>query len=221
MSDTLAVPTDPPRNRRQQRRLDSIEEILTLAVEQMGEEGVAALSLSTVARRMGIRPPSLYQYFPSKLAVYDALFAQGYTWLLAEVVAVMDTTDDAIEQMQGSSAVMARWTQAHRVHAQLMFWRPVPGFEPSPESFAPAQEMLALTTTRLEGAVASGLLVPEAATPEGLALYTSLIGGVISQQLANEPDAPVGEGRFARAMPAAVDMFVQYFTPPSKRKARR
>ena len=43
----------------------------------MADVGVGALSLSTVAREMGIRPPSLYQYFPSRLAVYDELFRRG------------------------------------------------------------------------------------------------------------------------------------------------
>ena len=62
-------------DRRLQRHNQTIEEILDLAIEVMAEDGVAALSLAEVARRMGMRPPSLYQYFPSKLAVYDALFA--------------------------------------------------------------------------------------------------------------------------------------------------
>ena len=31
-----------------------------------------------------------------------------------------------------------RWALAHRATAQLMFWRPVPSFEPSAEAFAPS-----------------------------------------------------------------------------------
>jgi len=31
-----------------------------------------------------------------------------------------------------------RWLLANPAIAQLMFWRPVPSFEPSPEAFAPA-----------------------------------------------------------------------------------
>ena len=55
----------------------AIEEILEVAIELMETEGVAALSLSAVARRLGLQPPSLYQYFPSKMAIYDALFQRG------------------------------------------------------------------------------------------------------------------------------------------------
>src|SRR6185312_14160106 len=64
-------------DRRQRRRQETIEEVLDIAVELMTEHGVGGLSLGEVARRMGIRPPSLYVYFQSKEALYDALFARG------------------------------------------------------------------------------------------------------------------------------------------------
>src|SRR4051794_33534275 len=66
-----------PLDSRARRRLETIEEVLDIAVEIMTEQGVAGLSLGEVARRMGIRPPSLYVYFPSKDALYDALFERG------------------------------------------------------------------------------------------------------------------------------------------------
>ena len=47
------------------------------AEQVMTEEGVNGLSLAEVARRLGVQPPSLYKYFPSLMAVYDALFLRG------------------------------------------------------------------------------------------------------------------------------------------------
>src|SRR5436190_17860679 len=64
-------------DRRARRRQETIEEILDIAVAIMTEEGVNGLSLAEVARRLGVQPPSLYKYFPSLMAVYDALFARG------------------------------------------------------------------------------------------------------------------------------------------------
>ncbi|MFE0543995.1 hypothetical protein [Streptomyces sp. NPDC058891] len=46
-----------------------------------------------------------------------------------------------------------------------------------------------------------------------MALYTALVSGVISQQLANEPSTQVEEGRFARLTGTAVDMFFRYYAP--------
>ena len=66
-----------PTSRVDRRRAAVREEALDHAVDLMTEEGVGALTVSEVARRMGIRGPSLYKYFPSRFAVYDALFARG------------------------------------------------------------------------------------------------------------------------------------------------
>src|SRR6266704_5478097 len=64
-------------NRRLARRQQTIEEALDAAVAIMEEAGVGGLSMSEIARRLGMRQPSLYKYFPSLHAVYDALFARG------------------------------------------------------------------------------------------------------------------------------------------------
>src|SRR3954452_20342342 len=71
----------PVGDRRQRRRLETIEEIIDVAVEVMTEHGVGGLSLGEVARRMDMRTPSLYVYFDSKNAVYDAVFARGWRWV--------------------------------------------------------------------------------------------------------------------------------------------
>ena len=64
-------------DRRARRRQETISEILDIARDVMTEEGVNALSLAEVARRLGVQPPSLYKYFPSLMAIYDALFLEG------------------------------------------------------------------------------------------------------------------------------------------------
>src|SRR3954454_22798393 len=81
-------------DRRQRRRQESIEEVLDHAVEIMAEQGVAGLSIGEIARRMDIRPPSLYVYFPSKNALYDALFARGAQSILDAFVAQGESEDD-------------------------------------------------------------------------------------------------------------------------------
>src|SRR5215831_3056796 len=75
-------------DRRHRRRQETIEEILDIAVQIMAEQGVAGLSVGEIARRMGIRPPSVYVYFPSKNALYDALFARGARRLLEAMKSV-------------------------------------------------------------------------------------------------------------------------------------
>src|SRR5690348_11662067 len=135
-------------DRRQRRRLETIEEVLDIAAEIMTEQGVAGLSVGEIARRMGIRPPSLYVYFPSKNALYDALFQRGAEQILAAVEGLnAELAGRSLEdQLLGSARAFVGWCVAHPAYSQLLFWRPVPGFTPSPEAYAPAVRMVGLTT---------------------------------------------------------------------------
>src|SRR3954447_6751095 len=80
-------------DRRHQRRRETIEQVLDAAVEAMAEQGVAGLPLGEVARRMGIRPPSLYVYYDSKNALYDALFERGWRLLGETMQRLVDPLD--------------------------------------------------------------------------------------------------------------------------------
>lgn len=202
-------------DRRARRRRETIEEILDVALEVMAGEGVAGLSLAEVARRMGMRPPSLYQYFSSKGAIYDALFGVGArgvraAWLDAEVGL---EGVDPLTRLHAMQEAFCRWCIENPVLSQLLFWRTVPGFGPSPESFAPAAALVNELRSRLRVAVEAGQLAPEAAGDDGVAIFTSLVSGVVSQQLANDPDASYEQGRFIRLYPTVLDMFIAWYAP--------
>ena len=54
-------------------------------------------------------------------------------------------------------------------------------------------------------------LDPAAASDEALLLFTSVIAGIVSQQLANEPSADPAPGRFASLVDPAVSMCLEYY----------
>lgn len=207
-------------DRRTRRRRETIGEILDVAIELMETEGVAALSLSAVARRLGMQPPSLYQYFPSKMAIYDALFQRGSELQRDAYRAALagSETEDLRRRSLIAASAFCRWSLANQVYSQLLFWRTIPGFEPSPEAYAPAQETLADLRDHLQTMVDAGHLRPDAATEEGVALYTSLTAGLLSQQMANEPDVSFDDGRFIRMLPVVLDMFYQHYAPTKGKK---
>ncbi|AIY03307.1 hypothetical protein ART_3708 [Arthrobacter sp. PAMC 25486] len=177
---------------------------------------MAGMSLSAVARAVGMKPPSLYEYFPSKLALYDALFAHGAAQLLAAVNTAGNHPrhmDDPVAALFAGARAYVAWSLAHPVSAQLLNWRPVPGFQPSAGAFAPSLAMVAQTRALLALAVGRGRLTPAATTDEALLLFTSVIAGVVSQQLANEPHANPAEGRYSRLLEPALTMWLAYYTP--------
>ncbi len=192
MSSKKSIPLD----RRARRRQETIKEILDIATDVMEEEGVNGLTVAEIARRLGVQPPSIYKYFDSLLAVYDALFERGQVEHLAIMRNAMVGAEPGLPAIVAGLEASGRWALANRGVAQLLFWRPIPNFEPSAEAFAASIEMVALQRASLADAVAAEHLGADADSDEALYLISTLLIGVLSQAMANEPDLQWGQGRF-------------------------
>jgi AcrR family transcriptional regulator len=207
-----------PLDRRQRRRQETIEQVLDVAVEVMAEQGVAGLTLGEVARRMGIRPPSLYGYFDGKHALYDALFERGWRLLLevmSDVQAGLQRTDPATD-VHVAMAAFVRWAVEHPAYSALMFWRPVPGFVPSQRAYAPAMaldRMGRAETVRLRDA---GVLPRDVDVDRAYRAQTALVGGVISQQLSNAPHETFETGTWTSVLPDLLDMWLAHSRSPAR-----
>ena len=219
-------------DRRLERRRRTIDEVVATALEVMAETGAAGLSLGEVAKRMGIRTPSLYGYFASKAALCDELFARGWR----EVGAVMESSyddlaagDDAAGRLLANISTFVGWALDHRAQAELMFWRPIPGWEPAPEAYAAAVRLSDDMHGALRVLQRRRLLRADADVEEMGRVITVLSTGVISQQLSNEPGVPLGRGRFTGELGRLVAMFLHEFgtghgvatrRPKTQRKVR-
>ena len=205
-------------DRRQRRRLETIEEIVDVAVEVMTEHGVGGLSLGEVARRMGMRTPSLYVYFDSKNAVYDAVFARGWRSVYEttgaehlDVEGLVRKPEHLEPYLLSVSRTFVRWTIEHPAYAQLMMWRPVPGYEPSPETYASAVDALEAARGMFVRLRDLGLLRTDVPLEEMLQTWTVITTGVMTRQLANAPDESFEEGRVVATLPALIAMFVKHY----------
>jgi AcrR family transcriptional regulator len=183
-------------DRRSQRRA----QILAAAWGIASESGLAAVSLHEVARRVGIRQPSLYGYVTSKLDLYDAMFGQAYEQLLARLDQV-PPRGTAREQLVRVSRSILDFAAENPPRQQLLFQRTIPGFEPSPGSYALAQRLIDRCVGLLSAAGAGSAAHVE--------VYTALVAGLGSQQIANDP----GGDRWTRHLEAVLDMFLDHFVP--------
>jgi len=208
-----ASSTPPPTDRRSRRRLETIEEILDIAQDIMTEDGVNALTLSEVARRLGVQPPSLYKYFDSLLAVYDALFERGQRIHYEALQRAAQGAAPGLPALHAMLDASGRWCLANSPIAQLLFSRPVPGFEPTEASLEPSVAMVQLQRDALADAVEHGQLGPGAASDEAVWFLSIFIIGSLSQAIANEPDLPWGTGRFTPLLPRLVDLLVALYPP--------
>jgi AcrR family transcriptional regulator len=197
----------PIRDRRVERREATKIEILDAAWELVRAEGLAALKLRDLATKVGMQPPSLYSYFDSKHAIYDAMFLQGNLELLRRYEAMPDL-DDPAESLRVSARFFVGFVVEDPARAQLMFMRTIPGFEPSPNAYAVAEQIVELGRERL---AAAGI------EPQWFDLWTGIISGLSFQQIANEP----GTDRWVRLVDEAVAMFLSHVSESNKRGRRK
>jgi len=189
------------------------ESILQVAREIMRAEGVGGLTLNEVARRLGMRAPSLYTYFASKHDLYDALFLLGmreYRRRLAAAVAGNDSWGGRLAAVMAD--YMAFADENPELYA-LCFERPVPGFVPSQESMVEASGLLEDGRSLFEQALASRALESGMSAPATRDLALALMHGLTALRRANEPEAEPGTGRFAPLVPAAVALLMRAWTP--------
>ncbi|MBA2274027.1 MAG: TetR/AcrR family transcriptional regulator [Actinobacteria bacterium] len=187
----------PIRDRRAERREATRAEILEAAWELARAEGLAALSLRDLARKVGMKAPSLYSYFDSKNAIYDAMYAQGSRQYL-ERDAGLGLTGEPLNDLKAAMHFFVGFCTEDPVRYQLLFQRTIPGFEPSAESFALSVEGLEAVQKRLAG---MGLTDPRA-----LDLLTAVGTGLTDQQISNDP----GGDRWARLIDDAMEMFYNH-----------
>lgn len=188
----------PSRDRRAERHEATRAEILAAAWTQVRAEGLAALSLRDLARTVGMRPPSLYSYFESKHAIYDAMFAQGTQEFIDAQRALYPLPDDPLEALKVGMRFFVEFCAADAARYQLLFQRTIPGFEPSAESYRIAEESLAEVAQLLAGFGISD--------PEMLDLFTALTTGIADQQLSNDP----GGDRWIRLIDDAAEMYFEH-----------
>jgi len=178
------------------------------AWELVASEGLAALSLRDLARQVGMQAPSLYSYFDSKHAIYDAMFAQGSQEYL-ERQAQLAVTGDPLRDLKAGMHFFVAFCTENPVRYQLLFQRTIPGFEPSSESFAIAVQGLEAMRDRLAGMGFTD--------PATLDLLTALGTGITDQQISNDP----GGRRWVRLVDEAMEMFFNHVSNPNRRRTKR
>ncbi len=196
--------TPPISIRRQLNHEATVQTILNTARAIMREEGVAALSMHEIARRMDMRAPSLYNYFSGKMEIYDALFRLGFRLY----------DEHLTERLKEA----AGWHDELRIHLesymsfalqnpdlyQLCFERPVPGFVPSQESLELSFGLLDRFQRRARQIKKQ--LDTDLSSEQIVNTVIAISHGITAMHLSNEPDLPLGRGRFGSLVPVFLSL---------------
>jgi AcrR family transcriptional regulator len=188
----------------QHNRQAVTQSILEAARAIMREEGVAALSMQELARRMDMRAPSLYNYFAGKMEIYDALFRLGFSLWKEKVEQAAQASANFQDEIRNILVGYFSFALENPELYQLCFERPVPGFVPSQESLDLSFGILHAAYRRVEQYQSE---LNTSLTSEQIAdLVIAVAHGLTAMHLANEPHFPIGQGRFGALIPTVLSM---------------
>jgi AcrR family transcriptional regulator len=187
-----------------QRREERVAAIVATAWDLARAHGIGGVSLHALAREVGIRQPSLYAYFDSKNALYDAMFADGNCQLLERLDAVKLPRDPRAA-VKAFMHALIEFSVDDIPRYVLLFQRQIPGFDPSPESYEPARIFLNRAVELLH---AAGL-----ETEADVDCFVAMVAGLVDAQVSNDP----GGDRWIRHLDRLADM---YLDEPKRRKRR-
>ena len=176
-----------------ERREAKVASIVAAAWELAREHGIGELSLRALAREVGMRQPSLYEYFDSKHGLYDAMFADGNRQLLERLEA-LDLPADARAAVKAYIGRLVEFALEDPARYLLLFHRPIPGFEPSPSSYAHAEQVL--------GGVVSLLRDAGLDDPDDVDCVVAMVAGLVDAQAANDPTGD----RWVRHLDRMIDL---------------
>ena len=178
-----------------QRRDAKVAEIVESAWRLAREHGIVGVSLHALARDVGMRQPSLYAYFDSKLALYDAMFADGNRQLLNRLDAVKLPRQPR-PALKKFMAQFVGFAMEDPARYELLFQRHVPGFTPSTESYVLAEEVLGRVYKLINEAGVS--------EPGDIDCIVAMVAGLMEAQMSNDP----GGQRWTRHLNRLIDLYV-------------
>ena len=181
------------RERRQRNHEEMCTGILEVARDIMREQGVAALNLNEIARRIGITPPALYTYFPSKMALYDALYRSGIRLFREAEQKLWRTTAPDWERIHAWFALRLTLAEEHPDLYHLVFDVPIPGFVLTSESLEEVRQLYDAAVCGLAEVIDAGVmrpnLPPEEATHVLITMRLGLVAAHVGKhRLVSPPD---------------------------------
>lgn len=117
------------RPRKDQQVPDLAGDIKEAAWQQIAADGVQALSLRAIARRLGITAPAIYHYFPSRDELVIALVIEAFDSLAKAQASATASTAEAFAQLQAIGLSYRSWAISNPQRYQLIFGAPLPGYQ--------------------------------------------------------------------------------------------
>ena len=135
---------EQPLSRRERYRAETYEEAKAIALRQLAEGGIGAVSLNAIGKEMGVTGPALYRYFDSRDALLSSLIMDGYRDLatVVEDTAQQHQQNTPRECLRALAHAMRLWALAQPHRYLLLYGTPVPGYVAPDETVVIASRIL-------------------------------------------------------------------------------
>ena len=100
---------DPPASLRAEQVAQTRAALVNAGRQLFGTKGFAATSVEDIARAARVTTGALYHHFPTKAAVFEAVFEQVHAEMLVASVEASAAADGALEQMAAGFGVFLDW----------------------------------------------------------------------------------------------------------------
>ncbi len=131
-----------PSTPRERARTETLAQIKTIALSQLADNGVGAISLKAIALEVGVTGPAIYRYVASRNELLTELVVDGYDDLAAALdsVARARTADPWQVQVNALADAYRAWAveQPHRY--RLLFSAPLPGYDANAQRLVEAAD---------------------------------------------------------------------------------
>lgn len=165
-----ASPSDARPSRRDRLRSATLREITEAGRAQLRTVGPQGLTLSAVARELGMTAPALYRYVDGVDGLLTLLIAEGYADLSGHVERARDAVpaDDPGGRFDAAAHALRTWALGDRAQFGLLFGSPLPGYH------APEDGPTTVGAHRAAGVVWQVLLEAHSAGLLGAPLVTDV-----------------------------------------------
>jgi AcrR family transcriptional regulator len=123
-----------------------LAEIKDVALRQLAEGGPQALSVSAIAKQLGVSGPALYRYYAGRDALLTELILDAYADLTTALTA-------AEPDLASTVAAFRAWATAQPHRYRLLFAAPLPGYDAHDDRLVAASlGAMVLLLTRVDAA---------------------------------------------------------------------
>jgi AcrR family transcriptional regulator len=179
--------------------------LLDTASWVLERHGPEALTMRRIAAEAGCSTSVLYTMFGGKAGIAEELWREGFDRLSAALDAAPG--DHPLERLAAMGRAYRANALANRSYYAVMFQRPIPGFEPSPEAYEASLTPLRALAGTVAECIRAGVFRAE--DPEHIAgVLWAATHGAVSLELAGYEGAVDAEHRFDDLCAAAAAWFM-------------